>query len=116
MLSILGEVDQLSAQHIQVNGSVAYISQKPYCFNGTIRDNILFGRPFDQKLYNNILSICALKEDLKHFIAGDLTKIGERGTVLSGGQKARINLARLHQLRYNCSLNLIKVFELFYSI
>lgn len=94
-MSILGEVDQMSADLFQVNGSVAYVSQKPFCFNGTIRENIIFGQKFDQKFYKNILKMCALEEDLKYLRDGDQTLIGERGITLSGGQKARINLARL---------------------
>ncbi|CAG2123195.1 unnamed protein product, partial [Medioppia subpectinata] len=79
---------------VGVNGSVAYVSQKSFCFNGTIRDNILFGRPFDHKLYHKILFMCALEEDLKNLSAGDMTVVGDRGSTLSGGQRARINLAR----------------------
>jgi len=77
-----------------IGGSVAYVSQESYCFNGTIRQNILFGKPFDEKLYRRILYVCALEDDIKQFTDGDQTLVGERGVTLSGGQKARINLAR----------------------
>ncbi|CAG2102441.1 unnamed protein product [Medioppia subpectinata] len=92
--AILGELDDMTAGSVGVNGSVAYVSQKSFCFNGTIRDNILFGRPFDHKLYHKILFMCALEEDLKNLSAGDMTVVGDRGSTLSGGQRARINLAR----------------------
>ncbi|KAG7662276.1 uncharacterized protein J8A68_004170 [[Candida] subhashii] len=62
--------------------------------NATVRDNIIFGKPFDIKKYNKVLYACALYDDLKTLPAGDMTEIGERGITLSGGQKARINLAR----------------------
>ncbi len=94
MLSILGELDSISADNFSTNGSVAYVSQESYCFNGTIRQNILFGKPFDESLYRRIIYVCALEEDMKQFSAGDQTLVGERGVTLSGGQKARISLAR----------------------
>lgn len=60
----------------------------------TIRDNILFGAPFDQARYDAVISQCALQRDLVLFEAGDQTEVGEKGLTLSGGQKARITLAR----------------------
>ena len=60
----------------------------------TIRDNILFGRPYEQARYEKVLTLCQLQSDLDSFAGGDLTELGERGTNLSGGQKARISLAR----------------------
>lgn len=94
MLSILGELDSITADNFSINGSVAYVSQEPYCFNGTIQQNILFGKSFEESLYRRIIYICALEEDMKQFPAGDQTLVGERGVTLSGGQKARISLAR----------------------
>jgi len=94
LLSLLGELDTISADNLIIGGSVAYVSQESYCFNGTIRQNILFGRSFDEKLYRRILYVCALEDDIKQFIDGDQTLVGERGVTLSGGQKARVNLAR----------------------
>ena len=60
----------------------------------TIRDNILFGKEFDKKLYTETLVACQLVRDLEILPAGDMTEIGEKGINLSGGQKARISLAR----------------------
>ena len=60
----------------------------------TIKDNILFGLPFIESKYRETLSICELERDLQILPAGDLTEIGEKGINLSGGQKARVSLAR----------------------
>ncbi|KAK6465013.1 hypothetical protein DFJ63DRAFT_332456 [Scheffersomyces coipomensis] len=66
----------------------------PWIQNSTVRENILFGKPFDHKKYYEVLNACALEDDIEMLPAGDKTEIGERGITLSGGQKARINLAR----------------------
>lgn len=70
------------------------VTQQPWLQRGTIRDNIIFGKPFDDTKYNNILQACSLTEDICLLPAGDLTNVGEEGMTLSGGQKARIALAR----------------------
>ena len=77
-----------------MRGSVAYCAQQPWIQNATLRDNVLFGRPFDQEFYARVLSACALDTDLAILTDGDQTEIGERGLNLSGGQKARVALAR----------------------
>lgn len=79
--------------NIGVNGSLLLCGQ-PWVQNATLRENILFGLEFDEERYRSVIDVCALKDDLKSFPGGDLTEIGERGINLSGGQKARINLAR----------------------
>ncbi|PAV82064.1 hypothetical protein WR25_11104 [Diploscapter pachys] len=79
---------------ISINGDVAYVPQQPWIQNMSVRDNITFGKPFDRKRYNQVLHACALKPDLKILPNGDLTEIGEKGINLSGGQKARVSLAR----------------------
>jgi ABC-type phosphate transport system ATPase subunit len=60
----------------------------------TIKENILFGEPYDEERYQKVLVDCGLETDLKLFDDGDATEIGEKGVTLSGGQKARITLAR----------------------
>ena len=60
----------------------------------TLRDNILFGSDFDKKKYVETMLACQLEPDLKEMAAGDLSEIGEKGINLSGGQKARVSLAR----------------------
>ena len=79
---------------ISVKGKIAYCAQQPFIQNSTLRDNILFGCPHDQERYFNALSCCALLPDIKILPGGDETEIGERGINLSGGQKARVSLAR----------------------
>ena len=76
------------------NGGIAYAAQESWVQNETIRDNILFGSPFDEERYKKVIYQCGLTRDLSLFEAGDRTEVGEKGLTLSGGQKARITLAR----------------------
>ncbi|KAM7318619.1 hypothetical protein ACRRTK_021731 [Alexandromys fortis] len=69
-------------------------TQEPWIQCATIRDNILFGKTFDAQLYMEVLEACALNDDLSILPAGDQTEVGEKGVTLSGGQRARIALAR----------------------
>ena len=73
---------------------MAYCSQTPWVVNATLRDNIVFGRSFDRARYESVLDACALQPDIEILPAKDMTEIGERGVGLSGGQKARVCLAR----------------------
>ncbi|OQR93037.1 ATP-binding Cassette (ABC) Superfamily, partial [Achlya hypogyna] len=91
--ALLGEIDKYAGS-VAVNGRVAYFAQQPWIQNMTIRENILFGHPYDRKKYNAVLEACALTKDLTLFAAGDRTEIGSKGVNVSGGQKARISLAR----------------------
>ncbi|RCN49286.1 ABC transporter transmembrane region [Ancylostoma caninum] len=91
--ALLGEMGKLRGR-IGMRGKVAYVPQLSWIQNMTVRDNILFGKPFDKRRYNQVLNACALKPDLKILTNGDMTEIGEKGINLSGGQKARISLAR----------------------
>ncbi|KAJ1992473.1 hypothetical protein EDC05_002790 [Coemansia umbellata] len=74
--------------------NIAYVAQEGWLRNGTIRDNILFGEPYNKDRYEEVLRACALKLDLRILKAGDMTEISERGVTLSDGQKQRIALAR----------------------
>ncbi|KAF3993697.1 hypothetical protein FT663_01110 [Candidozyma haemuli var. vulneris] len=78
---------------IEVNKELLLCSA-PWIQNATVRQNILFGRPMDRQRYKAVLKACCLEDDLNELTYGDQTEIGERGITLSGGQKARINLAR----------------------
>ncbi|XP_052537401.1 ATP-binding cassette sub-family C member 10 [Tympanuchus pallidicinctus] len=69
-------------------------TQEPWIQFATVRENILFGRQYDARLYEEVVEACALSEDLNVLPAGDQTEVGENGVTLSGGQKARIALAR----------------------
>lgn len=75
---------------ISVNGSVSYASQEPWVFASSARQNILFGQEMDRDRYDAVVKACSLTKDYEQFENGDRTIIGERGTSLSGGQKARI--------------------------
>lgn len=79
---------------INVQGSVAYAPQDPWIFSGTIQDNILAGEKLDPEWYATVVEACSLRQDINMFPEGDQTSVGEKGMVLSGGQKARVNLAR----------------------
>ncbi|KOO23503.1 multidrug resistance-associated protein 3, partial [Chrysochromulina tobinii] len=91
--ALVGDVPRLQGRCV-VRGSIALCTQEPWIQNKTLRDNILFGLPYDDTFYNQVLSACALRADLEQLAAGDATEIGERGVNLSGGQKARVALAR----------------------
>ncbi|XP_045910008.1 ATP-binding cassette sub-family C member 4-like isoform X2 [Micropterus dolomieu] len=90
---ILGELPH-DRGTTKVNGQLSYAAQQPWVFPGSIRSNILFGRELNPQKYERVLRACALKKDLELLPDGDLTLIGDRGATLSGGQKARVNLAR----------------------
>ncbi|XP_036913453.1 ATP-binding cassette sub-family C member 4 [Sturnira hondurensis] len=91
--AILGELPPHQGL-VTVHGRVAYVSQQPWVFSGTVRSNILFGKKYEKERYERVIKACALKKDLELLEDGDLTVIGDRGATLSGGQKARVNLAR----------------------
>ncbi|XP_069858835.1 ATP-binding cassette sub-family C member 4 [Dipodomys merriami] len=91
--AVLGELPA-SQGLVSVHGRIAYVSQQPWVFSGTVRSNILFGKKYEKERYEKVLKACALKKDLQLLEDGDLTVIGDRGATLSGGQKARVNLAR----------------------
>ena len=73
---------------------MAFVPQQAWIQNLTVRENILFGRPYDRDFYRKVIEACALSPDLKQLPAGDKSELGERGLNLSGGQKQRISLAR----------------------
>ncbi len=90
---ILGELTPLKGSR-KVIGKMAYASQEPWIFSATIRQNILCGSEYDAQRYKRVIKAAALERDFSLFPQGDHTAVGERGVSLSGGQKARVNLAR----------------------
>ena len=112
MQCILGELLPVRGS-VDICGTVSYASQEPWIFSGTLKENILFGRPFDNIWFDKVIECCSLVKvngqlcyiclyllifnnlkDIDEMPFGDETLIGERGVNLSGGQKARVNLAR----------------------
>jgi ATP-binding cassette subfamily C (CFTR/MRP) protein 1 len=83
-----------SEAKIKIAGSVSLVEQKPFIISKTVRENILFGEDLDKDRYNKTIEICQLARDLEILEGGDLTQIGEKGINLSGGQKARLSIAR----------------------
>lgn len=77
-----------------ISESIAFVQQQPWIQNKTIKDNILFGLPYDEERFKATIRACQLKRDLEILPGGDQTEIGEKGINLSGGQKARVSLAR----------------------
>lgn len=129
--AILGELSR-AAGVVKVKGELTYTSQQPWILPGTIRSNILFGKPLNPLKYSRVLKACALKrvritrcggwvfygtwamtdwfrlclnpgQDVELLPGGDLTVVGDRGANLSGGQKARVSLARC--AGYRCSIS-----------
>lgn len=90
---ILGELS-LDSGSMTINGTISYASQEPWIFEGSVRNNIVFVEDFDRLRYNKVVEVCALDRDFKLLPKGDATIVGEQGSSLSGGQKARVNLAR----------------------
>ncbi|XP_052824006.1 ATP-binding cassette sub-family C member 10 isoform X2 [Octopus bimaculoides] len=91
MSKIKGDIQVISAL---INDGFAFAPQEPWILNDTIKANILFGQTENMKKYDQVISACALDADLTMLPHGDRTEVGENGTTLSGGQKARISLAR----------------------
>ncbi|XP_051158018.1 ATP-binding cassette subfamily C member 4-like [Leptopilina boulardi] len=91
--AILKEI-ALTEGSIRVKGGLSYAGQESWVFGSSVRQNILFGQAYDRQRYQRVVKACALLRDFKQFPQGDQTVVGDRGSSLSGGQKARINLAR----------------------
>jgi ATP-binding cassette subfamily C (CFTR/MRP) protein 1 len=90
---LLGEMKRVKGEAI-INGSIAYCPQQAWIQNATIKQNILFGLPYDEEKYRQAIRVCSLEHDLEILPNGENTEIGERGINLSGGQKQRVSLAR----------------------
>ncbi|RDB20896.1 Metal resistance protein YCF1 [Hypsizygus marmoreus] len=91
--AIIGDMTRREGEVI-LSGSVAYAPQNPWILSATVRENILFSHEYDETFYNMVVEACALGQDLALLPQGDLTEVGEKGITLSGGQRARISLAR----------------------
>ncbi|KAF8157953.1 multidrug resistance-associated ABC transporter [Crassisporium funariophilum] len=99
LMALLGEMHFVppsldSWYNLPRGNGVAYAAQESWVQNETIRENILFGSPYEEERYQKVIYQCGLQRDLELFEAGDKTEVGEKGLTLSGGQKARVTLAR----------------------
>ena len=91
--ALLGEMKRTKGV-VNVRGKVAYTSQQAWIQNGTLQDNIIFGKRLNKDLYERVIDACALKPDIEMLPGGDQIEIGEKGINLSGGQKQRVSIAR----------------------
>ncbi|KAJ8487830.1 hypothetical protein ONZ51_g3940 [Trametes cubensis] len=105
LMALLGELTTLEGRIVMsknaskvdeygLSHTISYAAQSPWLRHQSIKDNILFGYPYDEERYNAVIRCCALEPDLEILEDGDATEIGARGVNLSGGQKARVALAR----------------------
>ena len=78
----------------KIEGSIAYVEQEPFIFSGSVKNNILFGLPYEKERFERTIMVSQLTKDIELLGKGVETTIGERGINVSGGQKARISLAR----------------------
>ncbi|TAQ86636.1 hypothetical protein B7494_g5061 [Chlorociboria aeruginascens] len=92
--AMLGELDNKGGEFSRPDEMIAYCAQTPWLQSMSIRDNILFASPYEEERYKKVLEVCALVLDMANFKHGDMSNIGESGIGLSGGQRARVALAR----------------------
>lgn len=93
LAALAGDMRRTSGA-VTMGASRAFCPQYAWIQNATVRENILFGKEYDRKWYNEVIDACALRPDLEMLPNSDQTEIGERGITISGGQKQRINIAR----------------------
>merc|ERR1711871_1600575 len=91
--ALLGEMN-LRSGNVYLKGSIAYCNQQPWLLNDTLKGNILFGDDYDESRFDRAIHAANLEDDIRVLPGGVMTEIGEKGINLSGGQKARVQLAR----------------------
>uniref|UniRef100_A0A1E1XAH8 Putative abc transporter n=1 Tax=Amblyomma aureolatum TaxID=187763 RepID=A0A1E1XAH8_9ACAR len=104
LMAILGEL-RLTGGSAKALGRVAYASQEPWMFTGSVKNNVVFDSPYDRERYRKVIYAAAMERDLTLLPYGDRTLVGDKGVSLSGGQKARVNLARA--LYYDADIYLL---------
>lgn len=104
--ALLNEVPLLHGR-VEVMGPIAYCAQIPWILHGTVKDNILFGSPYEPTRFAEVITKCALEADMEELRDGPETVIGERGVNLSGGQKARLGLARAAYMHSTTNLYIL---------
>jgi ATP-binding cassette, subfamily C (CFTR/MRP), member 4 len=93
LTGMMNELETLGGS-VKSRGTIAYVEQEPFIVSGTVKENILLGSEYDEEIFWKTIDICCLTKDLASFSNGADTVIGERGINISGGQKARLSLAR----------------------
>uniref|UniRef100_A0A8C9HNR9 Cystic fibrosis transmembrane conductance regulator n=1 Tax=Piliocolobus tephrosceles TaxID=591936 RepID=A0A8C9HNR9_9PRIM len=93
LMMIMGELEP-SEGKIKHSGRISFCSQFSWIMPGTIKENIIFGVSYDECRYRSVIKACQLEEDISKFAEKDNIVLGEGGITLSGGQRARISLAR----------------------
>lgn len=93
LCAMLNEMNKVHG-FVGVHGRTAYVPSSSWMRNTSLRDNILFNKPFETGFYQQVVNACGLNQDFESLLDGDLTQIGERGANLSNEQKTRISLAR----------------------
>ena len=93
LMAILNEMDTFEGK-IDIKGTISYVSQEPWIFPSSIKQNILFGRSYDKEKFKLVLRLSCLDKDIKTMAHREDTIVGEKGVSLSGGQRARVSLAR----------------------
>ncbi|KAI8999162.1 P-loop containing nucleoside triphosphate hydrolase protein [Gaertneriomyces semiglobifer] len=93
LYAILGEMETCTGT-VSVHGSIAYVAQKPWVINATVRENVVFMSEYDDGWYQTVIKACGLASDIANFQEGDAYCVDEEGANLSGGQKQRLALAR----------------------
>ncbi|KAH8725243.1 multidrug resistance-associated protein 1 [Phaeosphaeriaceae sp. PMI808] len=91
--AVLGDLWKINGE-VVLRGKTAYVPQSAWVMNASVRENIVFGHRWDPQFYDKTVQACALRDDFAQLPDGDQTEVGERGISLSGGQKARVTLAR----------------------
>jgi len=94
LLSALAGDMRVTEGKVRMGTSRSFCPQYAWIQNASVRNNILFGRDYEETWYNQVIDACALAPDFEVLPNGDLTEIGERGITVSGGQKQRLNIAR----------------------
>ncbi|BGP39125.1 hypothetical protein JCM10450v2_003079 [Rhodotorula kratochvilovae] len=102
--ALVGEMKRTRGE-VVFGGQIAYAAQQAWMQSCSLKENILFGRPYDEVRYKQVIADACLEADLEMLPYGDETEIGEKGVTLSGGQKQRVNIARA--LYYNADIVLL---------
>ncbi len=92
--ALAGEMQIYEGSKISRFNSMSYAAQEPWIMDGTVRENIVMGLPYNKEWYQEVIQACGLIPDITSFRNGDLTIVGDRGIQISGGQRSRIGLAR----------------------